>query len=327
VTLAIRSIMSILGLCAVCEHLLAQDASPPPAVAPITVHQKAEPSSEPIAAQDADDFHFAFTGGYQLGFSSNIDDGGDFSVSRFDAGLALGRDFSPDFSASLRLSYRLDDYDFSSDALGLGAGDPWNDVDTVGAAAILNYAINERWRVFGGPIAQFSLESGADWSDSFTVGGVVAATYSFSKNLTVGGGVGVISQIEDDPRVFPILILNWNITKNLRLANQAGGANDASGIELAYTLSKWEFAIGGAYQFSRFRLDDHGPAPDGVGQNTNVSLWTRVSYTFCKNVSADLLAGLNAAGELRLEDEDGHRIASSDYDPAPFIGFNLKLQF
>ena len=38
-----------------------------------------------------------------------------------------------------------------------------------------------------------------------------------------------------------------------------------------------------------------------------------------------LVAGAEFAGELRLEDSRGRRIAKSEYDPAPFIGFTFRL--
>ena len=39
-----------------------------------------------------------------------------------------------------------------------------------------------------------------------------------------------------------------------------------------------------------------------------------------------LLAGADFAGNLRLEDSNGRRLESSDYDAAPFVGLLFTLR-
>jgi hypothetical protein len=41
----------------------------------------------------------------------------------------------------------------------------------------------------------------------------------------------------------------------------------------------------------------------------------------------ELVAGVSAGGELRLEDDDGHKIAAADYDPSGLFGLRVLFNF
>ena len=57
---------------------------------------------------------------------------------------------------------------------------------------------------------------------------------------------------EEDVRLFPIIIVNWNISPDLTLATDTNSGR--SGVELIYQLSEGvELAFGGAYEFKRFK--------------------------------------------------------------------------
>jgi hypothetical protein len=40
-----------------------------------------------------------------------------------------------------------------------------------------------------------------------------------------------------------------------------------------------------------------------------------------------LTGGVLLGGQLKLEDDKGHKIIEEDYDPTPFIGINLRSKF
>jgi hypothetical protein len=276
------------------------------------------------------EWYYSIGGGLEHQFQSDTDKGGDFSVTRLNGTLSLKTDLAADLHLALRFSYGFDHYDFGGAPFGaLGGGDPWQDIHTLGAGAILTYDFSTTWGFFGGPIVQFARESEADWGDSVIGGGVIGATYKLSDNLTVGGGVWAVTQIEDDPRVFPIIVLHWKLTDSLRLSNQTtANAAGRTGIELIWSVGRhWDLAIGVAKYFSRFRLDDDGVAPDGVGQDESLPVWFRASCDITDHIRIDALAGLNAFGELRLEDSSGHKIADTDYDAAPFVGVFATVRF
>ena len=62
---------------------------------------------------------------------------------------------------------------------------------------------------------------------------------TFSENLTLGGGIGIRSQLEDDALFYPIIIVDWQITDRLSFDTRltTGWANQ-SGAELVYELTE-----------------------------------------------------------------------------------------
>src|SRR6185503_2748585 len=102
------------------------------------------------------------------------------------------------------VAYRFSAYDFSRP-------EPWDDIHTFRATVLAHYAIDERWTVFGGPSIAVSGESDADVSDAVTFGGALGATYRFSESLVLGVGFTASTEIEDDARLRPLVIVNWQI--------------------------------------------------------------------------------------------------------------------
>lgn len=261
-------------------------------------------------------------------FETDIDGGGDYDVTRFGVAGAVDFTLTDDLNLSLSFGYERDSFDFSGGA-GLGALDPWDEIDMLRFGVRLRARVNERLRVFGGPVFGFSAETEADLSDGFVGGGIAGATWSFSKRLTVGGGLGVLSDIEDDVQVFPVVILDWRIAENLTLRTGTGTATrGGGGIELEWRPhEQWALALGGSYRSRRFRLDDRGIAPDGVGEEQVLPIYVRVGYRPSPNLEISVRGGVIVAGRLTLEDDDGDEIFEDDFDPAPFVGATLSLRF
>jgi hypothetical protein len=116
---------------------------------------------------------------------------------------------------------------------------------------------------------------------------------------TVGGGIGVLTQLEDDPLVFPVIIINWNFSEDWRVTSRLFGPAGRQGAEVVWNFHKdWEAAFGAAYKDSRFRLDDSGVAPNGVGEETSIPVWLRLGYSFNQNITASIWKMTN--GALRL---------------------------
>ena len=77
----------------------------------------------------------------------------------------------------------------------------------------------------------------------------------------------------------------------------------------------------------RFRLDDDGVAPDGVGEEKSVPIFLVLSYRPAERSSVSLLAGMNFYGSVSVFDDRGKKIAGEDYDPTPFLGLAFSLTF
>jgi hypothetical protein len=213
--------------------------------------------------------------------------------------------------------------------LDLGGLEPWDDIHTVNAGVIFSLDISDEFTITGGPVAQFAREAGTDWNDGFTAGGVVGMSYKFSSDFSLGGGAVITSQIEDNVRVAPFIIISWDVNDDFKVVSQAGErGSGVRGTEVVYNPEgAWEFAFGGSYQFSRFRLDDDGPAPDGVGEEETLPLWLRASCNLGPQLRVDGLFGVNTSGYARLEDDEGGLIEERDYDPALFFGVYGSVQF
>jgi hypothetical protein len=88
----------------------------------------------------------------------------------------------------------------------------------------------------------------------------------------------------------------------------------------------WDLGVGGAYRSIRFRLDDEGVAPDGVGEVRAIPAWFRLSHRRGP-VTLDAHAGVVLGGKLSVEDERGGSPASANYDQAPFAALRFQARF
>lgn len=268
---------------------------------------------------------------------ADIDSGGDAAVARFGTGLGASFGLAKGLLINARLGYELDSYDFgvspgAPTALAGGAAgvEPWQDIHSMRFRVNAIYEIDDKWSVFGGPVWGFSAEDGADLSEAWTVGGLVGGGYRFSEDLFVSVGVFVTSQLEDDVTAFPIVQFKWKIDQQWTL--QSGrfdlGSSGGAGLELAYAWTEaWTVAGGMQFQSRRFRLNDDGPFPDGVGEDTSIPVYVRVVYKPSRDVEASLFGGVVVGGELELDNAAGNRVDDQDYDTAGLFGGRLTLRF
>jgi len=260
-------------------------------------------------------------------FKSDLSGGGDVSVSRYALAIGGTRPISEKVGLGVRMSYELDDYNFSN-ANSLSAQNPWGNINRLGLGMRLAYKLTDQWSISGGPVIQSSGENGANFSDSLLYGGIVSAMYKANRDLTVGLGAGVFYRLEET-RVFPSLLISWRITDRLRLGNsyRLGPAGPA-GLELSYILDEnWQVAAGGGHHSLRFRLDKNGSIPDGIGENYNWPVYARLSRKLGKMLNLDLYGGAAFGGKMKLQDSSGNDINSVSYNTAPLMGFNLSATF
>lgn len=267
-------------------------------------------------------------GGYVHQFDSDIDNGGRFSVNRLFVQGGATYATEGRRSVSLALGYGLDGYDFSGDS-GFGNLNPWNQINSFRISTPIRWGIDKEWTLFAVPTLRYTGESGADLGDAFTGGGFVGFSYRFSDRLTIGPGLGVLTQIEDSATVFPVLIVNWKITDRLSLETGRGlGATLGPGITLNWKASsEWTLSLGGRFESLRFRLDKNGNFPNGIGQDRSFPLFGGVTYDFNQKAQAGLIGGVELGGEFRIDDENGNRLVEEDYNPAGFLGFVFRFRF
>ena len=231
-------------------------------------------------------------------------------------------------SVQVVAAYSYAGYDFD-DAAAFGGDEAWGGVSTFQAAVSGRYQLTEQWSVFGGLNGASAAEDALD-SSSFTGGGFAGAGYRVNEDLVISGGLSVVSQLEDDALVLPIFAVSWAINDQWQLRGGAldTGATEVVGVGVTYAFDE-HVSVGGqvGYVLQRFRLDDSGFAPEGVGQDERARAAVVVTWRERPGVEASLLGGVAFAGQLRAEDNDGDRVFEEDYDPALFLGARLALRF
>ncbi|WP_163339869.1 DUF6268 family outer membrane beta-barrel protein [Desulfopila sp. IMCC35008] len=268
-------------------------------------------------------------GGAVYQFDSDLDEGGSYEVSRFNIQAGMGYTWDPRTSLSLGLGYSADGYSFSqSERNGIAGMNPWDTVHSLSLSLPLRYGLSDEWSAFFMPSLRSTGESGASFGDTLTGGVLAGVAYRFGDRLTIGPGLGVISQLEESASVFPILIINWKITDRLSLETGRGlAATLGPGLSLNYRASQqWKFAVGGRYEKLRFRLDENGKVAGGIGEDTAIPLFVNCTYSFNPKATISLVGGVELEGELQVEDSDGNQIAKESGDPALFGGITFSLR-
>ena len=268
-----------------------------------------------------------FRGGYVYQPKSDMENGGEFSADRFF--VQGGVTYSPQIqrSVSLALGYGHDGYDFSGSS-GFGALQPWSKINSYRISTPALWGFDDRLTLFFIPTLRFTAESGADLGDAIQGGGFVGFSYRFSDRLTLGPGIGTVTQIEDSASVFPVILIDWKITNRLSLSTGQGtGATLGPGLVLNWRASrKWSFSLGGRYERLRFRLADQGLSPKGVGEDRAFPIFGGINYNHNRLFQLALIGGFELGGELSLDDKGGNNIFKESYDPAPFIGLSFGLR-
>ncbi len=261
-------------------------------------------------------------------FDSSIDNGGKVEATRYGAELRLQYQATDDDDLQLRFQYQRDDWNFSG-TTGLGNDDPWDLVTTMDLALQWTHQLEEKTQIFGGPIVKWSGDSGAEQSESDVFGGMIGFTHVYSDTLVVGGGVGIIEALEDDDRFFPIIVLDWTLSDEVKLTSDITTRYGSRiGVELVWKpRDDWSLGAGISHDYSRFRLDDSGYAPDGVGEATSLPIHIRATYHPSPNVSITLLGGVVFGGELSLYDSAGVTLQTENYDSAGAIGILARITF
>ncbi|MDP7029550.1 MAG: hypothetical protein QF733_04935 [Phycisphaerales bacterium] len=298
-------------------------AAPDPAPAPA-----ADPSPRAVAplGQSEDTSAAGSVGGgwvWQLRTDLTDTPSGRFSHDR---GHVLARARIPlrdDLELLLSGRYQRDNFSFEN----LVA--PWSSVNTTHIDAGLQWQATRQWQVFGGGQARWAAEQGGSLGDGFEGGGMIGAAYAFSRELVVGGGVGVRSRIEDSLLIYPVIVLDWQISERLMLStNLTTGWANQSGAELVYTLDdRVDVGISAVFDYQRFRLGDDTPTPGGVGTTEALPVMAFIDFDVCPTGSLRAFVGATVYGRLKSTTAAGSDVWASDHDPAPIFGVQGTIRF
>jgi long-subunit fatty acid transport protein len=286
----------------------------------------------PLSAQDVDTIETGvvptptqgerpptvFRTGLSYQAETDIDDGGEFSIARLTAGVGVPIDLTDSLRLALAFRYELAVWDFS------GIDDPWENIHTFSLVPLMRWTHNDQWSFYGGPILRLSAEDTADFDDAFNGGGLVGVNYVYSETLTFGGGVAVVSRIEDDPILLPLLTLNWQFADDWRLKLgflDVTTAGYGAGLDWEFN-EDWMFSFGLQFHSSRFRID----AENAVGQEQAGIVYAAATWRATPRLDLNTFIGVAAGGNIQVDDEDGDEIVDTDYDPAGVLGVRLNIR-
>lgn len=256
-----------------------------------------------------------------------LDAGGDVGATQYGIQAGITYASGPLRSVGLGAGIGLQDYHFSGDG-GFASLNAWDRIHSYSVNLTWRESRTNGWTTLIIPSLRSRGESGASTTDTLTGGAILLAAYRFSPRLTLGPGIGIFSDLEDDADPFPFLVIDWDITERLNFGTGRGtGASQGPGLGFSYTASDaWTFGFGGRYEKLRFRLDGEGPAPGGVGQDDYVALVALATRRLPPFASLTVYAGMSLDGELRLEDQDGDRVQSVDTGEALMVGLALSVR-
>jgi hypothetical protein len=259
-------------------------------------------------------------------FNTDLDSGGDFHWATGIVSGTVTRQITPQFAAGITLRYDFEDWKFGTPA-AFGGQAPWGRLNAPNIAFNFSYALEPDLTLGVAPTVGWAYETGST-GDALVYGAIVSATKVYTPAVVLGIGAGIIRQV-DETKVFPFLIVRWQIDEKWVLANpfRAGPAGGA-GLELSYAFDdNWEAAVGATYRSYRFRLKGSGPAPNGVGENRFIPVFARVTRKLGARSQLDLYAGISAAGRLSVDDSGGNGVARDDYKTAPALGLTLSHRY
>lgn len=260
-------------------------------------------------------------------FNSNLDSGGRTNWAGGLAAATITRQFTPQLSAGLVVRYEYQSWNFNAPT-AFGGVAPWDNLNAPSVGVNFTYAYAPDLVIVVRPVVEWAYESGANTGDALTYGAVASVAKVFSPDLVLGIGVSAFRRI-DQTQALPFLIVNWKINDKFRVSNpfQAGPAGGA-GLELVYAPDeRWEIAEGVSYRSYRFRLAPDGRTPNGIGENSFIPLFLRVSRNFGKDARIDFYGALVTAGKLSVDNSDGGARYSDNYNVAPALGATLVWKF
>lgn len=257
-----------------------------------------------------------------------LDAGGDTRLTSHHFRAGVDRQIGDATELGARLSYDLQERDFSS-AGGPGALRHLGRTNRVGIAGSFTQRTRFGWSYGVRPFVSWAFESGAFSEDAMSYGAALAVVAGLSGDKRIGTGVRVARNMEDEVKLSPIILVHWELNENWTIANpREANFTSPAGVEIRYTFADdWGIALAGIYHSEEFRLDDKGPAPGGIGESSGVLSYIRTTYRLSPALRMNGYVGVLLSGKLEVEDTAGDRIASTGYDTAPFVALALEGTF
>ncbi|MEM1423814.1 MAG: hypothetical protein AAGH64_07400 [Planctomycetota bacterium] len=298
------------------------------ACTPVALAQPEEPA--PLAEDAPWRTTVTLEGSHLLVFDTDVDSS-DASVTTNVTRLSGAINFArPDnrLAFGVELRGEVADYDFDN-ANTLVAGlesDPFDTFLRQRVEINGRYAFDRNWGFFGLAAVEAAYESGADFGSAIQGGGTALATWTNdARDLTLGFGVGGFTRLDDDPVIFPLVTVRWQIDEFVRLENER------LGLALTYEpCDEWAFGVVGRFDRAEYRLDEHNArVSEGVLTDNRVVAAGRITWTPAgfEGLAITLTGGAVVYRELELLDDDANEVFEDEADPSAFVGIAVRYEF
>ena len=294
-------------------------ATTPAATTPVTT-----PPAPPVEKPDN---NLKISGGYSHQFSTSIEGSGSYTADRAYFGISSRYTLTETVTLSVGVAYEYDYYNFTGNSVFALAA--WNNVETLGILPRFDIKLNDHWSVGAAPLLQMSGESNASAGKTITCGALVNFRYAFDETHVLGLGLLAKGQLNNSVLVVPVPIVDWEIKKGLRISNVRGPeANPFVGLELVQELStQFNAALGGAWEYRMFRLDDSAPFANGAGLEQQITMYGRLEWKPVPQFRVDFLAGAAVMNQLKLYDSSNNFIGSEDGGTSLVLGVFARYKF
>jgi len=260
---------------------------------------------------------------YSTLLAADLADGGSAASQRVGVSAGVAWRPTPGFSIGTSLNYEAQRWAFETGpAFGVAA--PWDALERGSASLPIVLALSRQFVTTASPFAEWSYERDAGTTDALTYGATLGAFGIFSPRLTLGGGAKVHHQFFRT-KLTPFLIINWQLSSKLRIANSlAAGPLGSGGVELRYAPAPlWEVSVGGVTRSDRFRMEPEGTGSGDIGEQAGIPAYGRVSYGVGARLRVDAYVGALVSGHLRRFAPEGAELVDTKVSTAP--GFALGV--
>ena len=284
--------------------------------------------TQSVAAQD-DRISFNLDGGLAFQSSADLKDSeGGFSVNGWFVSMGLNYAWDRRTSIGISAGGGISKYDFD-DLTQIGNGTPWEEIEDTRISIIGRFGFGDIGSIILIPTARFNGEKDSKSSDGRTYGLFAAAAWRINDGLTIGPGIGIFSRLENGTRIFPVLVIDWDISERWNLSTGRGmAASQGPGLTLSYSVSQsWSLGFAGRYENVEFRLDDNGSTPGGVGRDQSMPIVATATWNPNRMVNLSVFAGMEFNGKLKLKNALDELVEESSYDPAAIFGATFELRF
>ncbi len=268
-------------------------------------------------------------------FKTETSGGDTFESWRVGIAGDIGGPINESILVGIRAGYRYTNYDFRLDhrsrpPLAYGSSelprDPWGALHTFDLTPSATILVGDVFSVVAAVPIRWSAENGAR-RNGFSAGISAIGHWQVTDDLRIGLGIGVTSQLEGDAETFPLVVLDWQISKDLELQTQGRWIQGGRAALLWGPNQAIRLTLSAGYERNRFRLDDNGFAADrnGIGEIRAVPVEIGFRFRLHGNAFFDFRAGVGFAGRFRVETADGRKLYDEHHDPAPRISLGLVL--